>query len=133
MRIPIVRSHSRGDPGGYMVPNWNSSTYTRPTRFRYVTKVQRHVLFEHHQYFVLYDDVATSTNANFEWVYHVFQNSVSNLTQGGSFNYTVSPANLNHLKHLYPWTNINVVVYQVVDPNLLAARTSTERTLTRIP
>ena len=54
-----------------------------------VSAVHRELLFEHHQYFVIYNTVQT-TNAptnTFSWVYHVFQNTVSNLN-GGSFQYT---------------------------------------------
>lgn len=102
-----------GDPAGWLIPQQYANLLALgPLGF--VTKVQRHVLFEHRQYFVLYDDLATTTPANFEWVYHVFRDSVQNLSSGGSFNYSVVPA-----ARSYPWSNINVYVYQVVNPSLL--------------
>jgi hypothetical protein len=55
----------------------------------YVSAVRREILFEHHQYFVIYDTLET-TNAptnTFSWVYHVYLDTVTNL-YAGSFQYT---------------------------------------------
>ncbi len=107
-----------GDPGGWLIPPTYVSLLSGGPLAN-LTKMQRHILFEHHQYFVIFDDMASSTPANFEWVYHAYQSNglpVNNLTTGGSFNYSVTP-----MSHPYPWTNVNVYVYQVVNPLLLSA------------
>lgn len=109
-----------GDPGGWLVPaTYANQLSTGP--LSYVTKVQRHVLFEHHQYFVVYDDLATSKPANFEWVYHVYHDTVQ-MGNGGSFNYTANPAMTYAHLPAYNWSNaVTVSVFQVVNPALLGA------------
>lgn len=84
-----------------------------------LTKAQRHVLFPHHQYLVIYDDLAASTNVTFSWVWHVFQDTVSNLSNG-SFNYSVPvTAGNGNFGWAYPWSSVQVYVQQMVNPTLL--------------
>jgi len=81
----------------------------------YVAKVQRHVMFPHRKYIVLYDDLATTNNATFQWIWHTL--GTNRMGSGGSFDYTVRP----YLPDwAYPWSNVTVHVFQVVNPNLLA-------------
>jgi hypothetical protein len=114
--VPWVQVYGDTEPTGWFPPQYQS-LLANGTVLSSVTKVQRHILFVHHQYFVIYDDLAASTNVNWDWVYHVKNGPVNNLTSGGSFNYTANVMGLNPLQQMA--NQISVYVFEVVNPSLL--------------
>ncbi len=106
-------------PAGWLVPQ-NYASRVWNGELSSVTKVQRHILFMHHRYFIIYDDLAATNDTTFQWVYHVLPDAVTNFAGNGSFTYSVPTLN-SRLIHPYPWTNVDISVYQVVSSDLLMA------------
>jgi hypothetical protein len=52
-----------------------------------LTKARRHIVFPRRKYFVIYDELATTSNSTFSWLYHILEPTLTNLTSN-SFTYT---------------------------------------------
>jgi len=70
------------------------STYTANNstgHLHYVSLVKRHLLFNRHKYWVIYDELQTvGTNSFFQWVYHVLEDTAVVNTNDSSFTYTAT-------------------------------------------
>jgi hypothetical protein len=87
-----------------------------------VTNVTRQLLFNRHEYLVVFDTVQTSnppTNT-FSWVYHILPPTLSLNTSNMSFTYTVT--------NFYNNSNVNVYVAFVNNPSELTVTTMTGAT-----
>lgn len=104
---PTVPFHQGG---GWLYP-YNSAVYENAPLSK-LTKAQRHILFMHKKYFVIFDDLVTSSPAVFSTVYHIQEPTLTNLS-GASFDYTAT----NILNPASPV--VRVFVRQIVDAGLL--------------
>ena len=112
-------AYPRGNfyPGGWLTPAPMSALYANAP-LAALTRVQRHILFEHHQYFVIYDELSSTNPSTFTMLYHVLENTLSNLN-GASFTYSAT----NQLAPNKP--PVTVLVSQVVSPALLSVQVLT--------
>ncbi len=97
---------------GWLMPSEMTSLYSGGP-LKSVTKVQRHILFMHKKYFVIYDDLAASQPAKFSWLYHVMENTLANFdATNASFTYTCT----NQFNRAQ---SVAVNVAHITDPSLL--------------
>ncbi len=80
----------------------------------YVSNIQRHVVFPHKKYLVLYDQMQTTQPATFQWLWHVLEPTVTMNAANASFSYTCT--------NDYNNSNVTVYVQHVVDPSLMTIR-----------
>lgn len=93
---------------GNMERFYGYSTNARP----YITSVQRHILFPHHRYLVLYDQFETTKNAQFMWKWNVLETKHLVATPNAfSFQYTST--------NFYNGSNVTVYVQHVANTNQL--------------
>lgn len=77
----------------------------------FLNSARRSVFFPHRRYYVLYDQFATSTNAQFELGWHIAEPTSVVNTNNCSFTYTCT----NH----FNGSNVTVYVQQIVSPSLV--------------
>ena len=92
---------------GNLEAAYNVPANTRP----YITSVQRHVVFPHKKYLVLYDTFATTTNASFQWKWNVMEPTVVADTANCAFTYTTT--------NFFNRSNVTVYVKHIVNPALM--------------
>lgn len=80
----------------------------------YVSSVQRHVLFPHKAYLVLYDQMQTTTNATFQWLWHIAEPTSAVNTNSCAFTYTCT--------NNYNGSNVTVYVQHIVNPSLMGLK-----------
>ncbi|HWD90900.1 MAG TPA: hypothetical protein VG938_00995 [Verrucomicrobiae bacterium] len=83
------------------------STNARP----YLTSMNRHILFPHKKYVVLYDTMTTSQPAHFQWLWHYLEPTGTVNTNACSFTYSCTNA--------YNGSNVTVYVVPFVNPSLM--------------
>jgi hypothetical protein len=89
------------------------SAYNYPTNQRpYINTVQRHVLFPHKKYLVIYDSFKTTKSATFQWKWNIMEPTALVDTNNCSFTYTTT----NFFNH----SNVTVYVKHIVDPTKLS-------------
>lgn len=89
------------------------SAYNFPTNARpYVSQVQRHVLFPHKKYLVIYDSLKTTTNATFQWKWNIMEPTAVVDTNNCAFTYTATNA--------FNLSNVTVYVKHIVDPTKMS-------------
>jgi hypothetical protein len=108
---------SESDPSGWLMPTpyvdlLEGSPLTN------VTAVQRSVLMMRNKYFVVLDNLAASNACNWEWVWHVLDNTVTNLSTNGSFEYTSQVVRNTAERGTYNWNSVTTYVFQAVSPSL---------------
>jgi hypothetical protein len=82
----------------------------------FVTKVQRHILFPHGKYFVIFDSLESRQPATFSWLYHVLEDTVTNLNEKTvSFEYTSNIQKL--LGSKAKTTDVRVLVQHIFSPD----------------
>jgi hypothetical protein len=89
---------------GNLEYNYNYLTNQRP----YISSVQRHVLFPHKKYLVIYDSFKTTTNASFQWKWNIMEPTAVVDTNNCSFTYTAT--------NFFNGSNVTVYVKHIVDP-----------------
>jgi hypothetical protein len=94
-------------------PFYSYSTNARP----YLTSMNRHILFPHKKYLVLYDTMTTTQAAHFQWLWHYLQPTGTVNPSACSFTYTCT--------NFYNGSNVTVYVAPFVNPSLM--------TLTNLP
>jgi hypothetical protein len=102
-----ITNYDTGSVGNMTYPFYTYFTNQVP----YVSGVQRHVLFPHKQYLVIYDQLQTTTNATFQWLWHVGEPTAVVNQANLSFMYTCT----NH----YNNSNVTVYVQHIVNPSLM--------------
>lgn len=104
----FVASHYNGGAGnGNLAANLGYATNNRP----YVTSVQRHVLFPHKKYIVLFDTFSSTQAAQFQWKWNIMEPGVTTDAANGSFTYTAT--------NFYTRSNVTVYVKHITDPTAL--------------
>jgi len=103
-------NYDTGGLGNMTYPFYTYSSNTVP----YVSNVQRHVVFPHKKYLVIYDQMQTTANSTFQWLWHVAEPTAVVNTNGCSFTYTCT----NH----YNSSNVTVYVQHIVDPSLMSLK-----------
>lgn len=91
--------------GNQTYPFYTFASNTVP----YVTNVQRAVLFAHRRYLVIFDKLQTTTNATFDWLWHIGEPTAVVNTNACSFTYTCTNA--------YNSSNVTVYVQHIVNPS----------------
>ncbi len=114
--VPWVIVNGNTEPSGWF-PTQYQSLLSSGTILSSVTKVQRHILFVHHKYLVVYDDLAATSAKTWEWVYHVKNNTVTNVSPG-TFSYS-STVMTDNQGNVGTANQIAVYVFQVVNSSLL--------------
>lgn len=90
-------------------PFYDYSTNKRP----YLSSMMRNVIFPHKKYLVLYDTMATTQPAHFQWIWHFMEtNNASVNTNGCSFTYTCT--------NFFNGSNVTVCVVPFVNSNSMA-------------
>jgi hypothetical protein len=74
-------------PSGYIMPAQFATLHSGGA-LSSLKKVQRHFLFMRKKYFVIFDDLESTTPAKYSWLYHVLENTLSMNTNNASFQYT---------------------------------------------
>jgi hypothetical protein len=97
-----------GGLGNVAYPFYGYPSNTVP----YVSNIQRHVVFPHKKYLVLYDQMQTTQPATFQWLWHVFEPTASFNNAAASFTYTCT--------NNYMGSNVTVYVQHIVNPALMA-------------
>jgi len=97
-----------GGLGNIAYPFYAFASNTVP----YVANVQRHVVFPHKKYLVLYDQMQTTQPATFQWIWHIFEPTAVFNPGAASFHYTCT--------NNYNGSNVTVYVQHIVNPNLMA-------------
>jgi len=97
-----------GGLGNVAYPFYGFPSNTVP----YVSNIQRHVVFPHKKYLVLYDQMQTTQPATFQWLWHVFEPTASYNNANASFTYTAT--------NNYMGSNVTVYVQHIVNPALMA-------------
>lgn len=77
----------------------------------YVSSIQRHVLFPHQRYLVVYDQMKTTTNTSFQWIWHIAETNTTVDSNAMFFSYGCT--------NLYNHSNVTVYVQHIVDPSLM--------------
>jgi hypothetical protein len=117
-----VYARSNFHPTGYgLTPDFAARYNGGPLRF--LTNVNRHLLFPRKKYWVVFDVMQTVTNATFSWLYHVLEPTATINTNSCSFSYTAS----NH----YRGKPVVVYVSHVVDSSKLNLTNMTGTNLVR--
>jgi hypothetical protein len=104
-------NRSNYNTGGLGNMNYPFYTYASNT-VPYVSNIQRHVLFPHKKYLVLYDQMQTTQPATFQWIWHVFEPTAVFKAANGSLTYTCT--------NDYNGSNVTVYVQHIVNSSLLA-------------
>jgi len=99
-----------GGGNGNLESAYNNSTNQRP----YIVSVQRHVVFPHKKYLVLYDTFTTTTNASFQWKWNVMEKTVVADTANCAFTYTAT--------NFFNNSNVTVYVKHIVDPTMMTMK-----------
>lgn len=99
-----------GAGNGNLEAAYNNSTNRRP----YIVSVQRHVVFPHKKYLVLYDTFTTTTNASFQWKWNVMEKTVVPDIANCAFTYTAT--------NFYNGSNVTVYVKHIVNPALMTMK-----------
>jgi hypothetical protein len=111
----ITKGYNRSNYNTGGLGNMTMPFYTYPTnQVPYVSSVQRHVLFPHKKYLVIYDQMQTTQAATFQWLWHIWEPTALVNTNGCSFTYTCT--------NVYNGSNVAVYVQHVVDPSLMALK-----------
>lgn len=101
-------NYNTGGLGNMTLPFYTYSTNQVP----YVSSIQRHVLFPHKKYLVIYDRMQTTIPATFQWLWHIMQPTAVVNTNGLGFTYTCT--------NWYNNSNVTVYVQHIVSPSLMA-------------
>ncbi len=112
LRSDITKSYPQTNYSNILLSNYNTAAnfYQYASNSRpYLTSMKRHVLFPHKKYLVLYDEMSTTTNASFQWLWKVLEPTISVNTNGCSFTYTCT----NFLNG----SNVTVYVVPFVNPS----------------
>lgn len=111
----ITKAYNRSNYNTPGLGNMTMPFYTYPTnQVPYVSSVQRHVLFPHKAYLVLYDQMQTTTNATFQWLWHIAEPTSVVDTNNCSFTYTCT--------NIYNGSNVTVYVQHIVNPALMGLK-----------
>jgi hypothetical protein len=101
-------NYNSGGLGVMVYPFYGYASNTVP----YVSSVQRHIVFPHKKYLVIYDQMQATKPATFQWLWHIFEPTAVFNPGAGSFTYTAT--------NDYHGSNVTVYVQHVVNPALMA-------------
>lgn len=108
----LTKAFNRSNYNTGGLGNWTYQFYTYATNTRpYIADVQRHIVFPHKKYLVIYDQMQATKPAQFQWLWHIWEPTSSVNPTTGSFTYTST--------NLYGGTPVKVYVQHIVDPTLL--------------
>jgi len=93
--------------GNMTFPFYTYASNTVP----YVSDIQRHVVFPHKKYLVIYDQMQTTQPAKFQWLWHVLEPTVTMNAANAAFTYTCT--------NDYNGSNVTVYVQHIVNPSLM--------------
>lgn len=111
----LAYPHGKFYPAGWLV---SAGSYSN---LSYVTKIQRHVLFQRKKYFIVCDLMEATEPCTLSWMYHVLEDTVANVDANNiSFEYTSNirrllgvDANAEDvrvcLKHIYKPADLDLV------------------------
>ena len=108
----ITKGYNRSNYDTTGLENMTFPFYTYATnQVPYVSGVQRHVVFPHKKYLVIYDQMQTAIPATFQWLWHVLEPTTVVNPTNCSFTYTCT--------NEYNGSNVTVYVQHIVNPALM--------------
>lgn len=109
----LTKAFNRTNYNAQGLGNATYPFYTYATNLRpYVVSVQRHVLFPHKKYLVIFDEMEASQAAQFQWKWNIWEPTASMDASNNGFTYTCT--------NMFGGSNVTIYVKHIVDPALMS-------------